>query len=260
MSQGADWLAEVYIGRVPVSTPQEMANWIAKLHKDQERATNNRRSGEMLLIGSHLGLGGKSNWSKPQLEQIRLGGSWGGVETLGLSERTGLPIDTLYDSDRLFPQYMGQDIRDQLNGKDYVALHFLGHGMPEAAAKLEPKHIDGLTNATPFFAYICSCRSGDFGRNGPAGRLLSAVHGAVGVVAYSWVAVIPADCVDNYCQLLSRYFWDSALVHPNWPVGVLNAASHERSAWLLWHRAQQTVIFASNLLGDPAMMLALPTK
>ncbi len=262
LTPATDWFADVYVGRVAVHTPEALVNWVAKLkaYKSAGDAGDEPGGRQALLVGGFMGLGGQADWAKPQLEQIRLGGQYHGIQTLGLADLADLSIDALYDYDRFCPTYMGFEIRDQINANRYTVLHSIGHGSTEMAIKMEPAHIEALTNPVPFFAYIASCRGGDFTQDSAAGQMLASPNGAVGMVAYSGLAINGEDGDNSYSQLLGRYFWDSALAHPDWPVGVLTAASHERSMWLLWHAAQRSEIFGSNLLGDPAMKLALPQE
>ncbi len=257
LDAGADWLAEVYVGRVPVRSAEGMANWVGKLSAYRQVSAS-QSSQEMLLVGGFLGLGGRADWAKPQMEQIRLGGTWGGVAGRGLAEHQDISIDVLYDQDRVCPMYMGHEIRDQINANDYSLVHYMGHGGRTMAIKMLSEHVVELTNTVPFFAYVCGCRAGNFGQDSVATDLLAGPHGAVGVVAYSAQAVTPADSEVGYSQLLSRYFWDDAVAHWDWPAGVINTSSHERSLWMIWHSAQQIVVVSSNFLGDPAMRLAMP--
>ncbi len=256
---GSDWLAEVYVGRVPIGTAEEMSNWIAKLNSHGEMADDAgpRRA---LLIGDNLGLGGDADWAKPQLEQIRLGGVFSGIATQGFDGRSDVSVDVLYDQDRVCPHYEGWEIRNQLNANDYLAVHSLGHGSADNVIKMDAGDIADLTNGSPFFAYIAGCYGGDYGQKCAAGRLMGGQYGAVGLVAYSGAAVnMPGD-VHSYSQLLSRYFWDAALGSGCDLMGVVNAASHERSLWAITYKAQRYVILSSNYLGDPAMPLGLSQK
>ncbi len=254
----SDWLAEVYLGRVPVSTAEGMSNWIAKLRAHEAWPADGREPGKVLLIGDNLGLGGDADWAKPQLEQIRLGGVFSGIATQGFDSRGDVTVDVLYDQDRVCPHYEGWEVRDQLNANDYLAVHSLGHGSVDNVLKMVPEQIGELTNSRPFFAYIASCRGGNFTKQCAAGELMGARYGAVGLVAYSGVVInMPGD-VHSYSQLLSRYFWDAALADADGMAGVINTASHERSLWAIMYRAQRFVILSSNCLGDPAMTLGLP--
>lgn len=255
---GMDWLADVYVGRAAVSTTADLSNWVAKLQAYHKALAGGRRDRKVLMVGSYMGLGGETEWAKPQLEQVRQGGRWDGIDAAGIDSRGNGSVVTFYDYDRPIPKYMGYEVRDELNTDQYGVMIYLGHDSPGVTSKMERQHVEGLTNATPFVAYISSCRSGDYSRNGAASSLLAAKAGAVCVVAYSGQTVNGPR--RGHTQVTSRYFWDTAVTHPDWPVGVVVAASHDRSAWLIWHMAQQMDVFSSNLLGDPAMPMALPAQ
>jgi len=150
-----DLLAEVYVGRAPVDTPDEVATFVGKSIRYE--TLGHPQADQFLLVAEFL----KNTPNGPAQ-----GGDM--FEPL-LPYLAGQQVTWLDDRPFSTPQWTKSDLQAALNGSPHLAL-FNGHGNDEVlmSSHLIPTRgirtadVDVLTNAFPFLAYSVGCNVGQF--------------------------------------------------------------------------------------------------
>ncbi len=188
-----DLIAEVYVGRAPVDSIEEVQNFVRKTIW-YENFTMNQPSDykqvdsylkKALLGGEYLGFGEPAEYGKNSKEEIRVGSSEHNYTTKGFP--SGYYVDTLYDADYPECRYGGPrdsycwqytELIDKMNNNVH-AINHLGHASSNMVMKLchnlysdctycssweeyNKTNLDMLTNEKYFLAYSQGCYPGSF--------------------------------------------------------------------------------------------------
>ncbi|MFH1062444.1 MAG: C25 family cysteine peptidase [Candidatus Omnitrophota bacterium] len=247
-------LADVYIGRAPVDSTAELANFVKKTIAYENSTASYLTSA--CMAGEDLSDG---DYGKPSLEEIRNGSSANGYTTRGMAETGYFSYSTLYDQDSLWET---NDLVAILNSGAHILNH-IGHANNTTFAKeMFNVTVDALTNTDYFFGYTQGCYSGAFDNRLDDGTYDTAdcilehfttqANGAfafIGNSRYGWYS--PAS-TDGASQRIHREFWDAVVYEGITNLGAaLQDAKNETIGLVGVDDAQRWAYFSTNLLGDP---------
>ena len=143
-----DLLAEVYVGRAPVDTAGEVANFVEKNMRYEEQG--NPRAGSVLLTAGYLG------YYSPDIHA-----QGGDMFDPLLPSLTPYSLTWLDDRPDITPQWTAADAIAALNRSPHVAL-YNGHGDVDSMMRLFTADVDAITNQNLFFCYTVGCNAGQF--------------------------------------------------------------------------------------------------
>ena len=252
-----DLYAEVAIGRVSAETPQEVANWLAKVavYEADCAAGTEPYVRSALFVGEYLGFGGISDYASSMMEQIRLGSSADGYTTKGFAPFNVYTFtDTLYDAPGY--EWSADDFAAQVNANRFAVINHLGHSNTDYNLKLSNADADALVNSKPVVIYSQGCIAGAFDRDCIAEHFTtSTTSGAFAGVwnaRYGWGS---GNSTDGPSQRFNRHFWDAFFSDGIPHLGVANQLSHERNAPIISRNCIRWCFYETNLFGDPIQIL-----
>ncbi len=256
-----DLLAEVYVGRAPIDSEEELSNFIMKTiaHELSEEPYLYKA----LIVGEDLGW---PVWGADYMDEIIYGSDLYNYSTVGIEEE--YLIETLYDRD-LSPSYWEkEDIIPIINEGVHVINH-LGHSDVAYNMKMVNEDVDSLTNENYSFVYSQGCYNGAFDNRGvnPDGyfdydsiaeHFVTTPHGAfacVGNSRYGW----GADNTDGASQHYNREFYDAIYGEGIEEIGKANQDSKEDSiGFLSPDNPMRWCFYEANLFGDPTASIIPP--
>ncbi len=252
-----DLYAEVAIGRVSAETPQEVANWLAKVavYEADCAAGTAPYVRSALFVGEYLGFGGVSDYASSMMEQIRLGSSADSYTTKGFAPfDVYTEWDTLYDAPGY--EWTAADFAAQVNANKFAVINHLGHSNTDYNLKLRNADADALVNSKPVVIYSQGCIAGAFDRDCIAEHFTtSTTSGAFAGVwnaRYGWGS---GNSTDGPSQRFNRHFWDAFFSDGIPHLGVANQLSHERNAPIINRNCIRWCFYETNLFGDPIQIL-----
>ncbi|MCG2705885.1 MAG: C25 family cysteine peptidase, partial [Candidatus Omnitrophica bacterium] len=236
-----DLLAEVYIGRVPIVTTQELANIVKKSLSYQSSGAGYLRN--TYMVGQQLG---GDYYATGEMEEIRLGSNTNGYTTAGFATLPYLQLNTLYDAPGYYwPQ---TDLINIINNGVHVLNH-LGHSWIYFNMGLSNPDVDALTNTEYFFGYSQGCFPGAFDEDCILEHFIKNPTGAfafVGNSRYGWLG--PS-------QYFNRQFWDAVFGEGILSLGIINQDSKEDNLWTIDYSSHKWCYLELNLFGDPEISL-----
>ena len=142
-----DLLAEVYVGRAPVSTVEQAATFVEKTVRYETGAGASRTNA--LLMATYLG-------------GFSTGPCQGAAMYKPLLPLLGrFRIDWLDDTPHELPQWTRTEALAALNRSPHVVL-YNGHGTADILMRLHAADLKGLTNEWPFFLCSVGCSAAEF--------------------------------------------------------------------------------------------------
>ncbi|MCD6219536.1 choice-of-anchor J domain-containing protein [Candidatus Calescamantes bacterium] len=259
VEDNVDMLAEVYVGRAPVETPEEVNNFVNKVIT-YENSFDASYHKEVLLVGEKL-------WDEPE--------TWGGdyKDVIESYFPTGYTITKRYDKLGNF-NGDGYIIIDEINEGKHLINH-IGHSDQSYVmwiADYEFADICGeyctksIENEDKCFIYSQGCYAGAFDLAGQTGmwgltdecvgeNFLRSKYGAFAVVMnsrYGWFQ--PADIDNSPSQQFDEEFWDAIFNEGIKSVGRANQDSKEDNLGVVGEDetgAYRWCYYELNLLGDP---------
>lgn len=289
----ADFLAEVYIGRAPVDSEQEVSNFVIKTITYEN--SNDPYLEESWMAAEHLGWGGESEFGRDSKEEIRLGSDKWNYSTVGFPQC--INVGTLYDFEWGYPPGWpkGQMITIINDGTQLI--NHAGHNSTLYAMKLCNAQfdegwgpycgqsgftdVDDLTNTKYCFIYSWGCYSGSFDnwhysypesedppvpayaggytKNDSIGEhFVTSAHGAFAVILNSRYGQGAWNSTNSASQRYDREFWDAVFGERITKLGKANEDSKEDNIGLVNQDAYRWCYYTLNLLGDPTLELPLP--
>jgi hypothetical protein len=141
-----DLLAEVYVGRAPVDTPEETAIFVAKTIAYETAGA--ARPFAAICAGETLDtFGAQGGDALDKLIPALSNGSF--------------KVQWLDDRPHNYATWTNTDSIAALNGSPHLVIH-QGHADETTVMRLSVTDLDALTNQTPFFFYSAGCRAGAF--------------------------------------------------------------------------------------------------
>ncbi|MFH1038405.1 MAG: C25 family cysteine peptidase [PVC group bacterium] len=268
-----DLLAEVYVGRAPVDSIEEVKHFVSKTVAYENSAGEYLH--QAVLVGEWLGAYiGKEQWKcdttygKYYLEDLHYPNPFPHIYKPGFSACPFLNVQTLYDQENGPDGWPQQAIVDLINqGVHLIAQE--GHATTDKVVKLYSTDMDLLTNEDHFFAYFGGCWAGAFDNRllgtfqeyGPdcvAEELVTGEKGAFAVVAnsrYGWWSYEGTDSSSQHC---AKEFWDALFMERITNLGKTLQDSKEDNLWMgIWGLYD---LYELNLLGDPETPLKVRSE
>ncbi len=268
-----DLIGEVYVGRAPVDTPDEVANFVEKTI--QYDSQYHGYLSDVLMAGEYLGFGGIADFGGNYKDEIVNGSNEHGYTTTGIP--TSLyNVDTLYDRD--WPSFdpdhpwetgwPKQEIISQIENGVHIINH-LGHAYYGYDMKLTNNDIAELTNTQPCFIYSQGCDAGGF--DNPYGYDAAAEyftvktrHGAFAGVWNTRYGYGSPASTDGPSQCFDREFWDAVYGEQKPELGRAHEDSRVDNIWRLTEQQKQRLIryclYEVTLFGDPALAIKDPYR
>ncbi len=252
-----DLYAEVYIGRAPVDSEDELSNFIHKtLIHEQEKHPYLSKA---LMIGEDLGW---SVWGGDYKDEVKDGSDSWGYTTMGFP--VIYIVDTLYDRDLDPDSWDKNDLISLINDNIHIINH-LGHCDVEYAMKMVNHDADSLTNNHYFFGYSQGCYNGAFDNIGAYGSIhmndsiaehfVTSPNGAFAFIANSRFGWGDVDGTDGASQYYDRQFFDAIFGEGIEEIGKANQDSKHDNVGYISQEAMRWCYYQLNLFGDPSAKL-----
>ncbi|MHC4406333.1 MAG: C25 family cysteine peptidase, partial [Planctomycetota bacterium] len=235
-----DLVAEVYIGRAPVSNAAEAANFVSKTI--QYETTLHPNATTAVWLGEQLDESTWGSYSSIPIRENALPDDWNVVEH--------------YDS---AGGWNKSALVNDLNAGPHLVNH-LGHANEVYNARLVSSDVAGLTNEQPYFMYSQGCLSGSFDTHDVAiaEQHVTGQYGAFSVVMnsrYGWY--IPGDTPGG-SHYYAMEFWDAAFNEGLTRLGEANQDSKDDNLFRVGSTgAYRWIHFETNLFGDPETSLQI---
>ncbi|MFH1359679.1 MAG: C25 family cysteine peptidase, partial [Candidatus Omnitrophota bacterium] len=270
-----DFFAEVYVGRAPVDSEEEVSNFVKKIFAYEEAKEN--RDPYLLntyQIGEHLGGGGDSEWAKNSLEEIRWGSSNHGFTTTGIPEafdRNAHYQKDFYDQYETYGEILWElALRTNIFPGNPHIINHLGHADETSLMTLSNSEVDNLDNTKYFIGYSQGCYAGAFDNTGveyPSVSSDSIVEhfvvgpqGAVAFIANSRFGWGTDYSTYGSSQLMAREFWDAVFGESIYGLGKASQDSKQDNFPNLSFSYTRYCYLELNLFGDPALEVFPPTR
>jgi len=260
-----DLYAEVYIGRAPVDSEDELSNFIYKTLAHE--ASNDSYLSTALMVGEYLG-SQFSNWGGDYKDEVKNGSDLYGYSTLGFPGYYN--VSTLYDRDLYPSEWTKDDLIPILNNGIHVINH-LGHSGVDYNMKMYNSDADALTNDKYFFLYSQGCYNGAFDNRDPydvyhnydsiAEHFVTNPSGAyacIGNSRYGWGSLPDTNGPSQY---FDREFFDAIFGENLSIIGMANQDSKEDNIGVISQSHIRWCYYELNLFGDPTTSIAaLPNE
>jgi hypothetical protein len=248
-----DLYAEVYVGRAPVDSENELSNFVYKTLA-HETETHPYLS-DVLMVGEDLGW---IPWGGDYKDEVKDGSDAQGYTTEGFPP--GYFVDTLYDRELDPARWDKNDLMPLINDGIHIINH-LGHCNVEYSMKMENPDADSLTNDLYFFGYSQGCYNGAFDNRGPWGathandciveHFVTTPHGAFAFIGNSRFGWGDPYGTNGASQYYDRQFFDAIFSEGIEEIGRANQDSKEDNIGFLSQEAMRWVYYELNLFGDP---------
>ncbi|MBN1801305.1 MAG: hypothetical protein JW891_07350 [Candidatus Lokiarchaeota archaeon] len=248
-----DLYGEVYVGRAPVDTEDELSNFIMKTLA-HETSTDAYLSNACML-GEDLGW---SVWGGEYKDEVKDGSSNHNFTTVGFP--SDYNVSTLYDMD-MSPDWDYTDLTQIINNGVHVINH-LGHANNANVMKMHYSDIDTiLSNDKYFFAYSQGCYAGAFDNRDSYGsynsydsvveHFVTSPYGAFAFIANSRYGWGNRYTTNGASQHFDREFFDAIFGEGITEIGRANQDSKEDSIPFLSQAYIRWCYYEINLFGDP---------
>jgi len=249
-----DLLAEVYVGRAPVSTAAQVQAFVAKTIR-YETATNPNAT-NALLMATFLG-------------DFRTGSCQGGDMYQPLRPLlAGFRSDSLDDAPQKLPQWGRNEALAALNRSPHVVL-YNGHGSADILMRLHPPDVARLTNPWPFLMCSVGCSTAEFdhGKFWPdsIGEALvnAGPHGAFAAILNSRAGWFDPQYPWKYSGEFQTQLFAELLKRGHVNLGLANQHSKEELAGQVESKGSMTYrwcYYSITLLGDPHLPFHAPQR
>ncbi len=275
-----DLLCEVYVGRVPADSWQEIANFVKKLiwyENSTITGTNLDFFVNALSVGEYLGFGGVADWGGNYKDEIVYGSDAHGYSTRGM--KGFYNVTTLYDRDyyeEFGTGWPASKIIEMLNSSNYHVINHLGHSNVGYNMKMTNLNVSALNNSRYFIGYSQGCYAGSFDNRDAsfpygtcdylaydsiAEHFVTSPAGAVAYIANSRYGFGIGDSTDGPSQRYDRQFWDAILNESLINIGKANQDSkHDNIGYIIGEDpydessgVMRFCYYEITLFGDPEM-------
>jgi len=264
-----DLYAEVYIGRAPIDSCDELSNFVRKT-VDYESATGDLYLKDVWMIGEYLGFSGVGDWGGNYKDEIKDSSCANGYCTEGFPD--DFDKSTLYDRDYPGNDWPKSELISGINSNIHCINH-LGHANNFYDMKMCNSDVDALTNNKYFIGYSQGCYAGAFDNRyfEPGCNYLSSdcilehfvtepsgAFAFIGNSRYGWGVY---SSTDGASQKFDRQFWSGIFKH-DLNIGVANQYSKEMNTGyvLSGNTYMRFCYYEINLLGDPSVSLKNPAQ
>ena len=257
----ADLMPEVSIGRAPVETTAEAANFVGKVIRYQTspvvgQIKNAQMTAELLYD--------EPTWGSYNKEEIVSGSSAHGFTTAGIPP--SWTVTELYDRDLYPAEWDKWDVINNLNSGIHIQNH-CGHSINNHTMKMYDTDIlahftnDGITN-TYFIAFVQGCFSAAFDNrwydgsygNDAVGEVFTYIEGgAVGYMGTTRYGASAHESTRGAGQYYDRQFFDAVFGEGITAIGDAHDDCKVDNIPYIDFRALRWEYYARVLLGEPSM-------
>ncbi len=245
----ADMLAEVYVGRAPVSNVVEAGNFVNKTIQ-YERAYVEQYSYDILLVGE-------------KLDDVPTYGDDYKDEVFNeVLADEGLTKVTLYERNDTFST--ANVLREMEAGVHLI--NHMGHGNPYYMVGIDQVEAASLDNALPFIVYSQACHGAAFD-SGPeypndcvAEELVTGDGGAVAVIGNSRFGWYSPGSTDGASQQFDLSFFSQVFDDDVTSLGKALSQSKQEHVGESTSGSMRWVYMELNLLGDPETRVLMPER
>ncbi|MFH0816663.1 MAG: C25 family cysteine peptidase [Methanobacteriota archaeon] len=252
-----DLLAEVYVGRAPVDSADEVSNFVMKTLAYE--TTTDEYLERTLMVGELLWETVPPTFGCNCKDEIYYG-CWANAPIP--DEYT---VETLYDRDLYPDEWAPEELISQINDGVHIINHD-GHSDVDYCMRLYNDDVDySLTNDQYFFGYSQGCYDGSFDNRvtGPwttsydciAEHLVAGEHGAfafIGNTRYGWGEF---GGTNGSSQFYDRKFFDAIFGQDIRQLGPANQYSKEVNIGLIDTDAMRWCYYETTLFGDPEVSI-----
>ncbi|MBW1811267.1 MAG: hypothetical protein JRJ87_23960, partial [Deltaproteobacteria bacterium] len=261
-----DLMAELYVGRAPADSAEEVQNFVSKTLAYEQAAGAQLK--KVLMVGELLWDQPSNIWGADSMDEIIHGKDSGGDTTIGFDSLPFFECATLYDRTAGQANSWGaSELVPILNDGPHIVNH-LGHSNVTYNMRLMNWDADELINVHPFLLYTQGCLPGSFDNESSADEgnfvystdciaehFVMGKHGAFAAVAnarYGWGVLVGTN---SPSQAFHRQYWDAVFGEGMSTIGEALIDSKEDNASAFTDNYIRWVGFESNLLGDPAVTI-----
>jgi len=246
-----DMLAEVYVGRAPVETVDDVSNFVRKTLWYKGGGHSDPR--KVVMLGEKLDY---TTYGKHYMKELEDGASTHGATTVGFKNSgyaDSVDIETLYDYDST---WSSTDFINTANGGVHVFNH-LGHANITYTMKTYNAQLMGLSNTDYFFAYSQGCLPGAFDYSDCFAEIVTTMEeGAFAAIMNTRYGWYRRNSTDGPSQRFHRTFWDAYLDKGYTEIGRAHQDSKEANVGILDSGAMVWCYYTAVLFGDPELSLA----
>ncbi|MBU0959386.1 MAG: hypothetical protein KKB31_05570, partial [Nanoarchaeota archaeon] len=267
--EDADFLAEVYVGRVPVDDEDEINTFVDKIIVYENLGVDSfSHLSNVLMVGESLGLGGPAVYANLMLDEVHEGSTEHSYLTSGYP--SGYNVDFFYEADGYWSK---DDLKNRINQDNLHMINHLGHGQFFRNMKLEEimGDLDDLTNNNnKFFGYSEACDSGKFVYDSIIECMVLGPNRAFGYIANSGIGIGTPGSTDFPSTRYHREFIDALFSERILNFGKANQDSKEDNLGSLpsneayvwwgndWALAMEYIYYSITLFGDPETSIKIP--
>jgi len=269
-----DLYSEVFIGRAPVDSVEEVSNFVNKTIAYENLSDSEPYLKAALMVGEYIGFGGECDWGGNAKDEINnyIIPSW--------------TSSTLYDRDYPGNEWPKNEIITRINQGQHIINH-LGHSGTLNVMKLYNAPINqsgihcgtsgntdvgNLTNDNFSFIYSQGCYPGAFDNwdyggmysksDSIAEHFVTSEHGAFAVIMnsrYGWGS--RSSPSEGPSQYFDREFFDALFNEDMRNLGKALQDSKEDNAGLVaYSSSMRWCYYGTNLLGDPETYIHEPLR
>jgi len=262
-------LAEVYVGRAPVDSAEEVSNFVRKTLAYESTSESYHKdvlmAGELLLNPSE-----PCHWGGDYKDEIKDGSCNHGYCTVGCPPY--FDVETLYDRGYPGNNWPKSKIIEKINNNLHIINH-AGHSNMSYTMRMSNADVDALTNNKPFVGYAWGCYAGSFDNRGPPPpfgncnyldydcileHFVTSEHGAFAFIGNSRFSWAVNDSTNGPSQRYDREFWDAVFGEEKLHLGEANQDSKEDNIGYIGSGEMRWCYYELNLLGDPVTSLHIP--
>lgn len=247
-----DLLSEVFVGRAPVATVQQVQTFVEKTVRYETESNPN--VDRALLMATFLG-------EFPT-------GPCQGIDMFNplLPILDRFTLSSLDDQGKSSPQWATREAIEQLNGSPHVVL-YNGHGTPDILMRMHTWDLSRLSNSSPFLVCSVGCNAAQFdhGKFWPDsfGEALinGSSHGAFAAILNSRVGWFDPQYPWKYSGEFQARFFQEILVRGNRNLGVAHQRAKEDLIGSVETEGAMTYrwcYYEMTLLGDPHVPFDIP--
>lgn len=282
-----DYISEVYVGRAPVDSEEEVNTFIEKtIAYSESQIEAQDFAKKVLFVGSYIGFVGIANEAKPYLEEVREGSFYHNYATGGIPGN--FDEDSLYHQDF---EWTKEDVIQKINENDLFLVDNLGHSAvlqdmklcnmpfdsPDAICEGGGTDLELLTNNNYFLGYTQGCYAGSFDNlhspliigGEPAviesdsiiEHMLLDDNGAFAYIANNRNGYGKYSSTDSPSNRFNREFVDALFNERKLTLGEAHADAKEENAVLsITDDPIRYVYYSLTLFGDPEVKVKIPEE
>ncbi len=253
-----DLMAEVYVGRAPVDSEEEMRNFVRKTIA-YEQASGDAYLDKIWMVGEQLD--SNPTWGGDYKDEIKSTPcSACGYSTSGVPNNC--TKNSLYDRDYAGNNWPKSELINIINSDVHIINH-LGHSNVGYVMKMVNADIDAFANSKYFFGYSQGCYAGAFDNRDnyckflnydcAAEHMVTGAHGAFAFIANSRYGWYSPGGTCGPSQYFDRQFWDAVYGEGITNIGRANQDSKEDNIGQI--SSLRYVYYELTLFGDPETQL-----